>query len=192
MKTKEKISYQFDPAAGRLNIVVNGTASGGFVGPSAERQFQRLLESGAQINITDMSNAIKSARVRRLRAMWIKQGIDQYRDAILEPYGVTSTADLNVDQLDELIERFSNQQPASDHIRRQRSIILTLLNSLGIYTTNGDWSKVNALLMQPRISGKLLFSMSSDELNVLEHKLRAILSKRQDNDLEINRQKLLN
>lgn len=192
MKATDTIFYEYDPNALILNIKRNGKPFGGFRGQQAEVQFQRLLESGADINITDMGNSIKSAKVRRIRAIWIKLGIDQYRDAILESYDVTSTADLNIQQLDELIDRYSNQPPASEHVRRQRAALLALLNKLGIYTTNGDWAAVNAYLMNPRIAGKLMFNMSSDEMNVLEKKLRSILAKKEQADAEINRQKLLN
>jgi hypothetical protein len=192
MKATDTIYYEYDPGSLILNIKKNGKPFGGFRGQQAEVQFQRLLESGADIKLSDMSNSIKSARVRRLRAIWIKLGIDQYRDAILESYDVTSTADLSVQQLDELIDRYNNQAPASEHVRRQRAVLLTLLNKLGIYTTNGDWKAVNAFLMQPRIAGKLMFNMSSDEMNVLEKKLRSILTKKEVQDAEINRQKLLN
>ena len=192
MKAVDTIIYEYDPVALILNIIRNGKPFGGFTGQSAEAQFRRLLDSGADINITDMSDSQKNAKVRRLRATWIKQGIDQYREAILEGYGVSSTADLNLQQLDELITQYSNQAPASEHVRRQRSIILDLLIKLGIYNDNGDWRAVNAYLMQPRIAGKLLYQMSSDELNALQYKLRSILAKHEASENEINRQKLLN
>lgn len=192
MKTKEKIIYEFDPATLRLNIKVNGFPSGGFVGPSAERQFARLLETGAEIKISDMTTNVKSARVRRLRAMWIKQGIDQYRESILEPYNVTSTADLSLTQLDELIDRFSNKAEVTARTRALRSDVMVLLDKLGIYADNGDWKRVNAFLMQSRIAGKMLYQMCDDELIALGKKLHSMLSKKAVSDAEINRQKLLN
>ncbi|KAF5033137.1 hypothetical protein DSECCO2_609960 [anaerobic digester metagenome] len=139
-----------------------------------------------------MSNSIKNARVRRLRAMWVKQGIDQYRDAILQEYGVSSTADLNLQQLDELIDRFSNKTEVTTHTRTLRSDVMVTLDRLGVYVDNGDWQRVNAFLMQPRIAGKLLYQMSDDELLALNRKLRAMLAKKAEQDTEINRLKLLN
>ncbi len=188
MKAIDTISYEYDPGALILNIIKNGKPFGGFLGQSAEVQFHRLLDSGADITISDMSESIRKAKVRRLRAMWIKQGVDQYREAILEGYGVDSTADLNLQQLDELITKYSNQAPASDHVRRQRSIILDLLTKLGVYKDKGDWEAVNAFLMQSRIAGKLLYQMNSDELNVLNHKLRSIIAKREAAEKESNSQ----
>jgi len=192
MKAIDTYVYEYDPNALVLNIMKNGKQFGGFIGQPAEQQFKRLLDSGADITITNMSESIRKAKVRRLRAIWNKQGIDQYRDSILSQYGVESTSELNIQQLDELIDQYSNQAPASEHVRRQRSIILDLLNKMGIYKDNGDWNAVNAYLMQPRISGKLMYQMSSDELNVLQQKLRAIIAKQLANEAEINRKKLLN
>lgn len=192
MKTKTNLTYSFDPHSMRLNIFENGKARGGFVGHAAEREFERLLESGANVNITNMSEDIRKAKVRRLRAIWIKQGIDEYRESILSQYGVDSTAKLNVTELNELIDQYSNRAPVSDHVRRQRSIIMTLLTKLGVYKDNDDWKKVNAYLMQPRIAGKLIYQMSSDELNACEKRLRAILHKADPVENEILRQSLLN
>ncbi|MPL87610.1 hypothetical protein SDC9_33611 [bioreactor metagenome] len=192
MKVIDTYVYEYDPSALILNIIKNGKPFGGFKGPAAEVQFQRLLETGADITISDMSNSIKNARVRRLRAMWVKQGIDQYRDAILQEYGVSSTADLNLQQLDELIDRFSNKTEVTTHTRTLRSDVMVTLDRLGVYVDNGDWQRVNAFLMQPRIAGKLLYQMSDDELLALNRKLRAMLAKKAEQDTEINRLKLLN
>lgn len=192
MKVIDTYVYEYDPSALILNIIKNGKSFGGFKGPAAEVQFQRLLETGADITISDMSNSIKNARVRRLRAMWVKQGIDQYRDAILQEYGVSSTADLNLQQLDELIDRFSNKTEVTTRTRTLRSDVMVTLDKLGVYVDNGDWQRVNAFLMQPRIAGKLLYQMSDDELLALNRKLRAMLAKKAEQDTEINRLKLLN
>lgn len=192
MKTKTNLTYSFDPHSMRLNIFENGKARGGFVGHAAEREFERLLSTGANINITDMKEDIRKAKVRRLRALWIKQGIDEYRDAILSQYGVESTAKLNVQQLNELIGQYSFTPAATDHVRKQRSMLLTLLTKLGIYKTNADWERVNAYMMQPRIAGKLIYQMSSDELNACAKRLRAILHKADPVEREIERQSILN
>ncbi|MBS4041618.1 MAG: hypothetical protein KGZ81_13600 [Flavobacteriales bacterium] len=192
MKAIDTYVYEYDPNALVLNIMKNGKQFGGFIGQPAEQQLKRLLDSGADITITNMSESIRKAKVRRLRAIWVKQGIDQYRESILSQYGVESTSELDIQQLEELIDQYSNQAPVSEHVRRQRSIILDLLNKMGIYKDNGDWKAVNAYLMQPRISGKLMYQMSSDELNVLQQKLRAIIAKQLASEAEINRKKLLN
>lgn len=192
MKTKTNLTYSFDPHNLRLNIFEAGKARGGFVGHAAEREFERLLESGANINITDMQDDIRKAKVRRLRALWIKQGIDEYRHEILSQYGVESTSKLTIAELNELLNQYSYKAPATDHVRKQRSMVLTLLTKLGIYKTNADWPRVNSYLLQPRIAGKLLYQMSSDELNACAKRLRAILHKQDPVEREIERQSILN
>jgi hypothetical protein len=189
---KRDTTYNYDPGSQTLTVIRDGKPIGGFVSNSAEREFSRLLETGADIKITDMSNSIKSARVRRLRAMWVKHGIDQHRESILEPYGVTSTADLSLQQLDELIDRFNTKAEVTARTRTLRSDVMVTLDKLGVYTENGDWQRVNAFLMQPRIAGKLLYQMCDDELLALNRKLRAMLAKKAEQDTEINRLKLLN
>lgn len=192
MKTKDKLTYDYDPGSQRLTAKINGTAKGGFVGAHAEREFSRLLETGANINFTDMSDSQRKARVRRLRAIWNKQGIDHHREAILHPYGVSSTADLTLQQLDELIERFDMNAEVTASTRALRSDVMVLLDKLGVYADNGDWKRVNAFLMQSRIAGKMLFQMNDEELIVLARKLHSMLSKKAVTDAEIERKKLLN
>lgn len=199
---KHKISYSYDPKHMHLIIYEDDKLRGGFKGKVAERQFARLLDpstgSGADtstpstgsgaggmekatINLTDMSESVRKAKVRRLRALWIKQGIDNMRDAILEPYGVHSTADLNEEQLDELLQRFNpaDNPPPGEFVRRMRSHCLTLLNKLGMYATNDDWTSVNRYLMDPRIAGKPMYKLSGKELETLRKKLNSILDKQE-------------
>lgn len=191
MKNRDT-KYEYDPNRQTLTVIRGGKTIGGFVSQSAEREFSRLLESGAEINITDMSNSIKSARIKRLRAMWIKQGVDQYRDAILQPYGVSSTADLSLQQLDELIDKFNTQREVTPRTRALRSDVMVTLNRLGVYADNGDWSRVNEYLLNPRVAGKLMYQMTDDELANLNRKLRSILAKNMAISAEVERQKLLN
>lgn len=66
---------------------------------------------------------------------------------------------------------------ATDKQRELRSVIITLLEKLGVYVINKDWSAVNTFLMQPRIAGKMLYEMDEAELAALGRKLRAIIDK---------------
>lgn len=180
---KEEISYKYDPRQAHLLIYVDGKLRCGFKGVNAEKQFLHLLENdlSSDLNIIDMSESIRKAKVKRLRALWIKQGIDDMRDAILEPYGVKSTADLNEEQLDELLIRFNpwKNSPPSEFVRNLRSDILVLLNKLGVYNTNKDWADVNNFMMNPRIAGKPLYMLSGQELEALRRKLNSILTKQE-------------
>jgi hypothetical protein len=179
MKTK-KLRYEFDPEADRLAIFDGDKNLGGFIGKGATREFLEALEKGAEVSITNRNNGMeKSKKVQRLRAIWISQGIDNHRESILEGYGVSSTADLNVAQLDELIRQYSAEyhKPASEDTRNLRSSILTLLTRLGVYNTSDDWAAVNQFLMDKRIAGKLMYQCTDDELRILKRKLHNIIRK---------------
>jgi len=188
METKHKITYMFNPAENRLTIFDKGKPVGGFVGDMANKKFYELLESGAELSIGG-NNVNKSIKIRQLRALWIRQGCDQYRDAILEPYGVTSTKDLTEAQLDKLIASFThtNKSDAPLEVRGARSLNLKLLMELGVYDNTGDWTRVNAFLMDKRIAGKLLYQMTLEELKALTVKLRAIIMKNAQEAREIKR-----
>jgi hypothetical protein len=175
------LQYEYDPKHRHLVILENGKLRGGFKGSFAETRFGELLDSEHKISLMDVSENMRKARVRKLRALWIKQGVDKHRAAILEPYGVESTAQLSIEQLDELIDRFKPESntPANDHIRRLRSNCLTLMNKMGIYNTSHDWSRVNEFMMNPRIAGKLLYQLSLDELKTLHRKLSSIADKQE-------------
>lgn len=181
MKTKNKLKYRYDPAKERLAIMDGERNMGGFTGSYATRELMRLLDTDADIEFTTMkTESERKSKIQRLRAIWISQGIDQYRDVILAGYGVESTADLMHDQLDELIAQYSaaNNRPVSDEVRRLRSSVLTLLTKWGIYTTNDDWARVNQFLMSPKIAGKLLYLMTEQELKTVIRKLHSMLAKR--------------
>lgn len=188
METKHIITYMYNPAENRLTIIDKGKVVGGFVGDMANKKFYELLETGAEISIGG-NNMNKSLKIRQLRALWIRQGCDQYRDAILEPYGVTSTKDLTEAQLDKLIASFThtNKSDAPLEVRAARSLNLKLLMELGVYDNTGDWTRVNAYLMDKRIAGKLLYQMTIEELKALTVKLRAIIMKNAQDAREIKR-----
>jgi len=173
-------TYTYDPQANSLTFYEGGKARGGFKGRIAERKLAELILNEADIIITDMDTKnSRSLKIRRLRALWINQGIDKHRDAILEPYGVSSTADLSEAQLEELLADYShkNHKPVDERTRIMRSEVLTILNKLGIYQTNGDWAKVNEYLLDKRIAGKVLYQLNMNELPNLIRKLRSILDK---------------
>lgn len=171
----KKLKYNYDPGRQALTIMEGDKPRGGYHGANAETKFSELLETGAEISIQATMDT-KKAKIRRIRAIWIQKGIDRYRDGILENYGVTSTKDLSEQQLDELIRRFSDRDPGPV-IRALRSQVLIILTRLGVYENDGSWDNVNALLMDKRIAGKLLYQMDERELKQLIRKLSAIEAK---------------
>lgn len=123
--------------------------------------------------------------LRRFYALLDKAGMKAHKDDILSGYGVDSVKSLSQAELSELCTRLSHicaeKVISADKERRiWRSNVLTMLQKIGIYADNQDWSRVNKFLMQPRISGKLLYELSIEELKALHRKLLAIYRKDQE------------
>lgn len=188
MEFKKRSSYQYNPQDNVLVLLWDGVPSRTFEGSMAEKRFMDLLGSGFTIEIID-TDMNKKAKIRQLRALWIKQGCDQYRDSIIAPFGVTSTADLKEEDLDRLINTFSHDRKSDvpQDVREQRSLVLKLLTEMGIYHNDGDWKPVNEFLMEKKIVGKVLYQLSLEDLKKLVAKLRSIKDKYRAKDKEIHR-----
>jgi hypothetical protein len=70
------------------------------------------------------------------------------------------------------------KQMAAQAIKKQRSAVLKRLQQIGINTAS--WDAVNSYLKSPRIAGKPLYDLDSDELAALIPKLESI--KRKQNE----------
>ena len=66
-------------------------------------------------------------------------------------------------------------------LKKRRSAILLRLQKIGIDTT--DWSTVNKFMRNPKIAGKTLGEMDTDEMDMLIPKLESILTKNKANML---------
>ena len=192
MKTKTKTRYEYDPVRRRLVMFEGSKTRGGFQGEYAEEQYNRLMELGEDISLVCMDEIIQRSKVRQIRAIWKTLGIDDMRDVILEGYGVPSTADLLEHQLDELIAEYGKKareatntgtNPREGAKRKALSNVLTTLGRLGVYSSNGDWAAVNNYVMSKRFAKydrlgrpKLLYQMTTDELNTLNKQLHAALT----------------
>lgn len=62
-----------------------------------------------------------------------------------------------------------------DELRTRRSVVLHLMQELGINTS--DWDCVDAFCLEPRIARKLFRKLSIEELEKLDTKLRIIQRK---------------
>lgn len=129
-------------------------------------------------------------RIRRFHAALSAANLQSQKVNLLSGYGVESTKDLTPEQADELIARLtdigkSKKKDAPKPIRQHRSIVMTLINELGIYATNGDWKRVNKFLLNPRIAGKLLYEMDLTELKKLQKKLRVMIKNRKAEKQEV-------
>lgn len=100
---------------------------------------------------------------------------------LLKRYNVESLDELSEEHAFELYKwlevahRAMTTEPTSE-VRRLRSKVLTLLSVLGVGKGN-NWTAINAYLLQPKISGTLLYMMNATELRTLERKLYSIAEK---------------
>jgi hypothetical protein len=187
----DRFTYQYETSTPKFTTFEDGKPRGGFVGTHAIKQLFAALMRGAHVTFVDMDiQKEKSKKVQELRGAWISLGIDNMRAEIIKPYGVESTKDLTIEQLDELLKRFSAKYfrtPPDAEGRRLRSIALTLLTKYGVYSNNDDWHSVNRFLMDRRIAGKLMFEMDTDELNALIRKLRVMVADKERKEAETRR-----
>lgn len=121
---------------------------------------------------------------RKMHALLKELGIEQAKRPLLEGYGVEHTNDLPDKDLKHLINRLQDMKEEklkslNDQKKHWMSNVLAVLNKYGIYVTNNDWTEVNRLLLDKRISGKLLYEMDKEELQKTAIRLHAVLSKRQ-------------
>ncbi|MDO9255439.1 MAG: hypothetical protein Q7U54_08010 [Bacteroidales bacterium] len=195
MKT-QTLTYSYDPTARSLTIYIDGKPRGGFMGATAERKFNELLTSGAEISITAMNKeAFKKILIRNFHAALATQGILDHKESIVSGYGVESTTELNIDQLKELVAKYSTgerSKRADDpaDIRTLRSDILTVLNKLGIYVTGNNWDAVNTYCLDK--AGKLLYQMNKEELVKARKQFNSILDWQEKKNIEIRRKQQMN
>jgi len=120
---------------------------------------------------------------KKMHAMLGELGIAYSKEFLLEGYGVASTKELSDADLSDLVEKLSDmkrQKSVNEILRKLRSENLCILQRMGIYTNNESWHRVNAFLLDPKIAGKLLYKMTTNELIQLKTKLHAIESKKKD------------
>ncbi|MBN1187012.1 MAG: hypothetical protein JXB49_32340 [Bacteroidales bacterium] len=117
------------------------------------------------------------------------------KEHILSAYGVKSTTELTVEQLNDAINRveklveYKNQQVTAE-IRKWRHKCLRMMNDCGVDTNN--WDAVNAFMLNPRISGKHLYELDVNGLQILHRKLHSVLKNKQIKRQENERLALLN
>ena len=96
---------------------------------------------------------------------------------------VSSFTDGRTTSLREMTQQEYNAMCASleertgwkDELRKKRSVCLKLMQKSGIDTT--DWQRVNAFCRNPKIAGREFAQLGVKDLDALQLKLRAIMSK---------------
>lgn len=129
--------------------------------------------------------------IKRLHVLYAKHRLDEeeYRAMIMElTDGRTNTTkELTYAEAQYLAGYITGantrlhataEQMMAQSLKRQRSAVLKRLQQIGVDTTS--WDNVNAYLRSPRIAGKPLYELDSDELAALIPKLESI--KRKQNE----------
>jgi hypothetical protein len=127
--------------------------------------------------------------MRKFHALLRETEMESYRKDIIEGYGVESARDLTDDDLKHAVDHLTQIKASALNyqLRKLRSVVLTLLQKLGIYSTNNDWTAVNNYLLSPRIAGKMLFELNETQLEALIIKLNSILAKHKEKEALIDR-----
>lgn len=113
-----------------------------------------------------------------------KAGIREQKEAVLEGYNVASVTELSDNEIDGLLNRLSNmpeikKTEVSPSVRKARSnVIMAVEDYLNINVKSHDtWDRLNGLMMDKRVAGKMLFEMSEVELKTTLKKLKAMARK---------------
>ena len=130
-------------------------------------------------------NRMPSTDREELKAGLIRQFSDGRTDSLKELTDKEYTA--MCDEMQRLTGGDKAREIYREELRRKRSTVLHLMQKMGIDTS--DWDRVNDYCLHPRIAGKELRKLTTDELDVLAIKLRMIRRKDMEKD---SSNKLLN
>ena len=122
----------------------------------------------------------KKTAIKRLHAIIATTRDGYIKQEIKNAYGVQSTKDMTLGQINEAIEAL-NRRTGYDPSARERerdqkriwcSKILGSLQALGITAPEGDFTRVNDVLSSPKVAGKLLYQMDLTELKAAYRRLK--------------------
>jgi len=102
--------------------------------------------------------------------------MQEAKEHLLDAWGVSSTLELTDKQLDEIIQHLKELQAEkqvskTDQIKHWRHKCLRVMSKI---IDTSDWNRVNAFMMDKRVSGKHLYEHSIEELQALHRKLNQI------------------
>jgi hypothetical protein len=124
---------------------------------------------------------VSQAQIKQFYVLLGKLKLKEQKESLLSGYNVSSSKNMTAANMKQLISRLLKMQETetTTGVRKQRSIMLALLTDMGIYncTDKGSWSAVNALMLNPRISGKVMYEMDEAQLKSAILRVRAMKSK---------------
>ncbi|MDD2412317.1 MAG: hypothetical protein PHR79_05315 [Bacteroidales bacterium] len=183
----------YEPLSNRITFFADDKILYGFCGSIAHQHMLKvLLNKDIELIFKDTTDMETKKLIKQMHAILAAKGIMDMKLEILEKYNVSSSKDLTYEQLTELIANL-NKVDSSDAIRHNRSVVLCWLGKLGIKGGAIEgWDAVNNYLVQPRISGKVLYAMNVAELMNTTERLRMIYQKNQNRAQDIKRLEKLN
>ena len=108
-----------------------------------------------------------------LKALLVRKATDDRTDSLremtIEEYGRCCRS------MEEVLGMNSYIETARNQLRHKRSIVLRLMQKIGVDTT--DWKAINAYCLSKKIAGKEFRYLSCDELYDMSIRLRMILKK---------------
>ncbi len=169
----------YEPNNSKITYFADGKPTNGFVGNTAFKKFiQAMADPTIEVIIKDTTDMEKSSLIRQMHAILAKKGLMDIKEEIVRSYGVESSKDLTIEQLNEIIINLQKQEIRPE-VRKERSLVLSLLDKMGVKGNSEiGWDHVNNFLKHPRISGKTLYDMSLQELEETAKKLRMIIHKK--------------
>ena len=174
--TKQAI---YEPEKSRITFVCDGKPTNGFVGNTAFKKFvQAMADPTIEVIIKDTTDMDKSQLIRQMHGLLAKKGLMDIKYDIVSQYGVDSSKDLSIVQLNEIISNLQKEEVRPE-VRKERSTVLSLLDNMGVKGNSEiGWDHVNNFLKHPRIAGKTLYEMNLQELTNTCKRLRMIQAKK--------------
>ncbi len=124
---------------------------------------------------------VSQAQIKQFYVLLGKLKLKEQKESLLSGYNVKSSKDMTAADMKQLLGRLLKMQETetTSGLRKQRSIMLALLTDVGIYNSSDkdSWSAVNALMLNPRISGKVMYEMDEAGLKDAILRVRAMKSK---------------
>ncbi len=122
----------------------------------------------------------KTSRLRRFHALLDATYMTHAKEGLLAGYGVSSSKELGLGQLDELIDylqglKNEKNKKKEEEIRKLRHKCLRIISEIGINTQ--DWKEVNKFMLNKHVCGYHLYELSTEELDIFIYKLYAIRNK---------------
>lgn len=127
-----------------------------------------------------MNNGISNYRrfYAALNALRIPGDKEDYKESLVSQYTngrTTHLHEMTVAEYNRCCDALEEQNGRKSELRKQRSRTLSLMQKMGIDTT--DWAKIDDFCRNPRIMGKVFRHITPEEHPGLQRKLRAIMAK---------------